>query len=219
MSNTDPTSPFAPPSPGQAMGVPPTEMGAIPGQTIFLINGREVNINATALDALAESFSRKGAAVGYDGIDFDPSILPEVESLAQAANEVVIPKYEDPEWEEYVSIIDDGRVKGVLMSGGYHPGTLVQTFVVQAPEGTAVQKTRIPRLTSDGKDTSIPGVLVPPHIFRLIENVQCLVTVGNFLQRSERLKGVNPNNYGHAIKGLLTILREEDRQERAREIW
>lgn len=144
------------------------------------------------------------------GLELTNHDKEQFELIASKVEAILEPMYEDPDWQAFMKLVDEGNTKGVLMAFTVHEGTDVPTWCVDGGNDSDVKK--IIRRATDGSDA--PGIQVPRKVFNLyhwqntVKGLRRYATFSN-----DGLKGTSTRYLGQTLKQLAGFVKKMEQNE------
>lgn len=163
------------------------------------------SLNRDRLNKLTQQALAPGSLFGKD-LELTEQDRQQFQVIADRADAALASHYEDPAWQEYERLAQEGGDKGVLTSFSYHQGLRVPTWCVDGGEGddVAVKKVLIASPNSDDKR---PGIEVPSRVFNLVHWTNTINSLRSYVRQSnDTVKGRSTKDLGDALHGLGVLL-------------
>lgn len=158
-----------------------------------------------ALNALTSKALEPGVYFGR-GLDLRDEDRTQLKLVAASAEAIIEPGYQDPAWNEFQKLVDEGDRKGVLISFTSHEGTKVPSWCVDGGEEAAVKKIRT--------DSGRVAIQVPSRVFNqyhwtaTIRSIKKYAGYSDELLRGQSTKVLGENLY--QLSHLISAKPQED---------
>jgi len=138
------------------------------------------------------------------GLDLSERDREQFSVVVGLAENKLAPNYEDPEWQAFQALVQEGSDKGVLMSFASQEGSNVPSWCVNGGESATVKKIRL-------ADSGTPAIEVPAKIFNLFHWQITTESLSKYITSSnDTLKGRMTKYLGQDLQQLSQLLKEPD---------
>lgn len=135
--------------------------------------------------------------------DHDKEQFKLIVSMAQTKLE---PLYNDPDWQAFMKLVDEGDSKGVLLSMTSHEGSNIPTWCIDGGDDPAVKK--VLRTTEHG---TAAGIQVPSRVYNLYHWHNTVKALKDYTTRTEAtLKGTSAKPLGQALQQLASFVKQSE---------
>lgn len=178
------------------------------------LNSTEIITNSTShehipdldrirLNELMQIANRPGVYFGK-GLELTDYDREQFEFVASEVEAELAPKYEDPKWQAFVKLLEEGIAKGAIFSIDTHKGTKVPTWCIDGGEEQEIKKVRLS--TEHGEKN---GIQVPQEIFNLYHWRLTAQSLRGYITRSnESLSGTSPKELREILRHLAKFIKD-----------
>ena len=132
--------------------------------------------------------------------------------LVIAKTEAILePAYQDPRWQEFMSLVDEGNAKGVLMAFSSQGDTNVPSWCFDGGDGAKVRK--VIRKTESGEK---PGIEVPSGVFNVFHWHETANNLDRYINTSnETLRHTSSKHLGLDLEQLAWFVKQSNKTKKS----
>lgn len=165
--------------------------------------GVNTEIDRTRLNEIIKTTLQPGILFGR-GIELTDHDRQQIERVADMVDAKLEPYLEDPDWKKFMTLVEEGNAKGVLISFTMQKGTNVPMWCVNGGDDPEVKKVMRPTDRSE-----VAGIQVPQKIFDLYHWQNTLKRLNRYVTTSnEGLRGTSARYLGEDLRHLAHFVKQ-----------